>query len=474
MFIEHKLEKKYLFLMKRKNHVSRALIKLIKELTKDGRRPRVLYSDQAPEYFDGVMGDVLEKYNIRSEKFMTYTKNGNIVEPANDEIADKATAQMRQGCAPLESWGSAALDAASISNDCVKTKSPNLLLRQFTPNQLWNADTNLVSKAIEQVHNDPSKFDVASFALKLDKPNLHYRRVFWSRATIMEQDKAAGNLQGKSQTGEWRYVGVAKNGVGFKVLNLHNLKTKEVATARFNEETDDIKDKLTGLDRNGGVAALSDPDLGERIMRSWDLTGKQDIRSPLGDLQGTIVPDLDEEIDDENSSSASDESEEEASAATADPSSRPTARIMGDQADYSGDLKLLSDTRHIKMPRKTGLDDGEQLRVLKKRTRSVKVQKRSHQSHNSESRSTLDNAVDNPGESIMQHSCRFLSPKSIQRREEASPCTKNSSQRRPSKKPCSSDQIGHRSKMITQKAICEPTQCHGRIFETGHRTRCGK
>ena len=105
MFIEHKLEKKYLFLMERKNHVSRALIKLIKELKKDGRRPRVLYSDQAPEYFDGVMGDVLEKYNIRSEKFMTYTKNGNIVEPANDEIADKATAQMRQGCAPLESWG---------------------------------------------------------------------------------------------------------------------------------------------------------------------------------------------------------------------------------------------------------------------------------------------------------------------------------------------------------------------------------
>ena len=100
---------------------------------------------------------------------MTYTKNGNIVEPANGEIADKATAQMRQGCAPLGSWGAAALDATSISNDCVKTKSPNLLLRQFTPNQLWNADNSLVSKAIEQLHEDPSKFDITTFALKIDE-----------------------------------------------------------------------------------------------------------------------------------------------------------------------------------------------------------------------------------------------------------------------------------------------------------------
>ena len=58
------------------------------------------------------------------------------------------------------------------------------------------------------------------------------------------------------------------------------------------------------------------------------------------------------------------------------------------------------------MPRKTGLDDGE-LRVLKKRTRSVKVRKRSHQSHNSESRSTLDNAVDNPGESDKTYLRRY-------------------------------------------------------------------
>jgi hypothetical protein len=280
------------------------------------------------------------------------------------------------------------------------------LLRQFTPNQLWSAENDLVSKAIEQVHHNPSKFDVAAFSLKLDKPNLHYRRIFWSRATILEQDKQAGNLQGKSQAGDWRCIGVAKNGVGFKVLNINNMKTKEVATARFNEETDDIQDKLTGLDRNGGVDALSDPDLGDRIKGSWDLSSEQDIRSPLGDLQAMAIPGLDGDVEGQNLSSSSDESEEEARGPTDDPILRPTTRPSSTQADYSGDLSLLNDTQRVKLPRKTGLDDGE-LRTLKKRTQRLRVKKRSHQSHETEPRSILDNAQEAPDESDNDYLRRY-------------------------------------------------------------------
>ena len=47
MFIEHNLEKKYLFLMKRKNHVSRALIKLI-ECRARVRATEALYQSPCP------------------------------------------------------------------------------------------------------------------------------------------------------------------------------------------------------------------------------------------------------------------------------------------------------------------------------------------------------------------------------------------------------------------------------------------
>jgi ribA/ribD-fused uncharacterized protein len=373
IFVEWKSERKWIYFLKLKSEAHLKIKDLIADVRKHDRTVRILYCDNAREFGGEQVEALCENNGIRIEHFATYTPNGNIAENANLDVEKHASAMMRNGNANLEAWSLAAANAVDISNDLIKAASRNPVLRHCTPNQLFETEKAVVDQAMRQMQEEPLKFNVSLLLQKMEKPNFQYRRVFWSRATLLDHHEGLGDIHpdGRKLDGEYRFVGTGSNGYPYKFFDLYTLKFRETVSARVNEDFSDIEDVLTGFRRTGGTANIENADLAQRIYDSWDTSNTQDL---------SILDDDDETSESE---AGADDNDDDAIVVEKPEGPRRSPRITSSQKDHAGDIDLLNEAKAERLPQQTGFDDGE-LRTLRRNTERSRVKKGGHQSADSE------------------------------------------------------------------------------------------
>ena len=369
VFAEWKTEMGFVFPMKRKSDSPKYVKVMARLFKKHGRKLMRIFADNDTVFLGSEFDDECVKYEITLDNYPKYTPNGNLSELKNKQLEPVAVCSMRGGCAPEESWPWAVQHAKDLINAVVKSKSKNPLLRHLSPLQLWNLPNEVLEREMKHLAESPETYDMNKFVGQVDKVNWNYFRTFWARAYELKPGKRIGDMdsEGRAKPTKMHFVGVSKDYNAFKLLDMRTFKTSTTISARFVEETDDIRDQLTGLQMKGGAEATVDRDLAQRIIDSWNIEGNQTLDVISDDEE-------DEEFSDDNEPDISDDgSEEEQEKYPAEEELAPANGDVGArQADHSGDLVLL---KQMMSDKSTPSGDAEELDDGNRRTLRAHTQR---------------------------------------------------------------------------------------------------
>ena len=374
VFAEWKTEMAFVFAMKRKSDSPKYVKTMSRLFRKHGRKLMRIFADNDSVFLGGEFEEQCVEYEITLDNYPKYTPNGNLSELKNKQLEPVAICSMRGGCAPEESWPWAVANARDLINAVVKPKSKNPLLRHLSPLQLWNLPNEVLEREMKHLAESPETYDMNQFVGQVDKVNWNYFRTFWARAYELQPGKRIGDMDtdGRAKPTKMRFVGVSKDFNAFKLLDLSTFKLSTTISARFVEDTDDIKDQLTGLQMKGGAEATVNRDLAQRIIDSWNIEGNQTLDVISDDEK-------DEEFSDESDPAISeDESEEEQERRPAEDVRAPAKdKVDLSQPDHSGDLVLLKQMMSSNAKpgqREEELDDGHR-RTLRKHAQRTPVKR---------------------------------------------------------------------------------------------------
>ena len=346
-YIDVRMEKSFVFNMKRKNDAITTLNEVKAEYMKRNIVIKEIWSDQDKVYLGEGMDKLCQDLGIKNMYFPAYVKNPNRAEQLIQSLELRGLANITIGCATPRSWPLAVSFGSQQRNKTVKLSSENAILHHITPDQLFNCPVDIISQAYKDLEG--GGFNYEEFILNVNEENWNFCRKFWSRSQVHDPTKSIGQFQMRVLDDTHVYVGIGAEGNAFKFLNLRTLETVESASAVINESTTDLRDQLTGFDKGGGATHMQarDKDAAERIRQMFDTSGKQEFHStdfddPLeGAGVGAVDPeapfaDIAEPIDDE-------ESDEEVMDDSGEPSIEKADQRLSEDIDGARERRTLND-----------------------------------------------------------------------------------------------------------------------------------